>query len=236
MMKPYKQKGLTLLEITVVLLILIALAGLAIPYIGGTSRKALCDSTDITMANVKRAIMDRYYLDTLGQFPKATKAISPVVADYNLKYLMTKPDWDFFDPSTQIGWRKGGYLQSSSVLSDKADLLHNKYDLSGTENSFLDSNRVHVALADDDSVILDGWGRPIIIQVRDEADCSDWNLPTDRGQCARLVSAGFGSGIGFGNAGIETTIAGHRPANASDDRILYLNTATPVSDINPPCD
>ena len=41
-----KQCGVTLLELTVVLLILIALAGLAVPYVGGTAGKALCDADD----------------------------------------------------------------------------------------------------------------------------------------------------------------------------------------------
>lgn len=107
-----KQIGVTLIELTVVLLILIALAGVVTPYISGTSSTALCNATDVTMQNIKKVIMERYYLDTLGYFPKDTKDLT--VNDYDLKYLFTKPsapDWQLFDSETQLGWR-GPYLQN----------------------------------------------------------------------------------------------------------------------------
>jgi len=104
-MKKITEKGMTLIELTVVLLILVALAGLVIPYIGGTSRKALCDATDVSMANIKKVIMGRYYLDTLGAFPKNTKAGT----GYSLHYLFAKPaDWNVFDIDSQVGWN-GAY-------------------------------------------------------------------------------------------------------------------------------
>ena len=76
-----QQTGVTLLELTVVLLVLVALAGVAIPYLGGTSSTALCNATDVTMQNVKKAIMERYYLDTLG-FAKRN-------------YIKWRRDWKF---------------------------------------------------------------------------------------------------------------------------------------------
>ncbi|PKM09905.1 MAG: hypothetical protein CVV06_18465 [Gammaproteobacteria bacterium HGW-Gammaproteobacteria-10] len=53
----YLQKGFTLLELAVVLLVLVVLAGLAMPYIGGTGRMAMCRATDATLQTVKQAIM-----------------------------------------------------------------------------------------------------------------------------------------------------------------------------------
>lgn len=211
-----KQKGVTLLELTVVLLILIALAGLAMPYLGGTTRAALCKATDVTMANIKRAIMDRYYLDTLGTFP-ASKGN----ADYSLNYLFSPGGWDNFDPATQIGWR-GPYLQSGVALGGAGD-----YKASNLDGSFKDASpfdpdtdHVHLNLANGQTVVLDGWGRPIMLQVHDNYG-------------GRLVSAGPGSGIGIDNAGLETVISGNRN---NDDRVLYLNAPTPASDVNPGCD
>lgn len=83
------EKGFTLIELTVVLLILVALAGLAIPYVGGTNRMALCQATDASMQALKSAIMggganSGFYMDLLGYFPKATKSTT---ADFNLRYL-----------------------------------------------------------------------------------------------------------------------------------------------------
>lgn len=200
-----KQCGMTLLELTVVLLILIALAGLAIPYVGGTSRKALCDATDVTMANVKRAIMDRYYLDTLGSFP-----VSAGGADYSLTYLFIAGGRADYDPDTQVGWR-GPYLATAASLASEAALATNLTSAAGTY--------VHLAFADNDAVVNDAWGRPIVLQVN--------------GAVARLVSAGPGNGLSIADADIDTRIVDSRQ---NDDRILYLNVPTPAADVNPSCE
>jgi len=239
-MKSIDQKGMTLIELTVVLLILIALAGLALPYVGGTSSKALCDATDISMANIKKVIMDRYYLDTLGNFPEDKGS-----ADYSLHYLFSKGngtgDWNDFDPDSQMGWR-GPYLQGSVTLDSN--------DLSQLDSSFKDesssNNHVNRNLDDNDDdhadfAVLDAWGRPIVLQV---TDCNDWDISTVSGKCARLISAGPYGGLGIGNAAIDTQILDDPTATTpeifeqhrqNDDRILYLNAPTPADDINISC-
>jgi hypothetical protein len=135
-----------------------------------------------------------------------------------------------FDPDSATGWRDGGYLQGGISLGS-ANPVYNASNLSTTftvaANGF-----VNDALADGHVIILDGWGRPIIIQ-----------FDLTHG-IARLVSAGSGSGIGLKDeqgviqAHIESPIgdfsAGNKPAT-SDDRILYLNAPTPATDINPSC-
>ncbi|OQK17204.1 hypothetical protein AU255_04745 [Methyloprofundus sedimenti] len=220
-MNKIKQQGMTLIELTVVLLVLVALAGLIIPYFSGTSRKATCDVTDVSMTNIKRAIMERYYLDTLGKYP-ASKGGS----DFSLYYLFDAGGWAAFDPDTQIGWR-GPYLMNGITLASEAALATNLTSAAGTF--------VHRAFADGDSVVLDAWGRPIVIQVPSVAQCDSITglTGTAAGYCARLVSAGAGSGAGIGNADIDTTIAGNR---AGDDRVLYLKAPTPAADINTACE
>lgn len=213
-----KQTGYTLIELSVVLLVLVALAGVVIPYIGGTSSAALCNATDVTMQNVKKVIMERYYLDTLGYFPKNTRD-KTITTDYNLNYLFTRPtEWaSQFDLETQTGWR-GAYLQNGVVLDGKySDGNISNEELAVTLKTFTTGG---------DTVILDAWGRPIVIQVDTTTDVNN--------PIAKLVSAGSGSGLSIGDADIETPIHGGRQAN-SDDRILYLNTPTPAADINPSC-
>ncbi|NOR69396.1 MAG: prepilin-type N-terminal cleavage/methylation domain-containing protein [Methylomarinum sp.] len=228
-----KQRGMTLIELTVVLLILVALAGLAIPYVSGTSSKALCDATDISMANIKKVIMDRYYLDTLGKFPATEGGI-----DYSLNYLMTSGGWPNFDPDSQIGWR-GPYLQGAITLgTTNISILDNSFqDISAAPNHHV--NKDFVA---NDFAVFDGWGRPIVIQVTD--DCDNWEITSMSGQqCARLVSAGPFGGLGIGNAAIDTQILNDTSTptvleqhRQNDDRILYLNAPTPAQDVNPSCD
>ena len=187
---------MTLIKLTVVLLILVALAGLAIPYFGGTNRKALCNVTDITMANVKREIMDRYYLDTLGKFPQDLDGLTANgIPSYNLHYLFSNSNLAAsrthkpFDPGTATGWRSCGYLQSG---------------LSGT---FANTTYTDPFLANH-IVTLDRLGQFFYKYLL---------------------------GLGLDNAAIETAIGSSRPAS-SDDRILYFNAATPVSEVNTPCE
>jgi len=226
------QKGMTLIELTVVLLILIALAGLALPYMGGTSSKALCNATDVSMANIKKVIMNGYYLDTLGKFPQNLDGLSVatggVSVEYNLHYLFSQKNLvgdrvhKAFDPDSAIGWRDGGYLQNGLVLkSDK------------TTGNFDDSDYTD-PLKEDHIVVIDSWGRPIVIQVEIQAGgtCPNWGISTTESHCTRLVSAGQGSGLSSDEASIDTKIAEHR---GGDDRVLYLNVPTPADDINPSC-
>jgi type II secretory pathway pseudopilin PulG len=260
MNKHTTQSGVTLIELTVVLLILIALAGLVVPYMGGTSSKALCDATDLSMQNIKKAIMGggsgaAFYLDTLGYYPKNTKAtiVDGMATDFSLKYLLTKPNgWANYDSETSVGWR-GPYLVANATLTPESVLalapnLKSAESIYGhaadTYTVASGTPYVHQAFANKDSVINDAWGRPIIIQVPTVKDCKInilGLLSTDpdpkEGYCARLVSAGSGNGLGIGEADIGTTLTSTRPAtiDAADDRILYLNSPTPAADINPSC-
>ena len=229
-MKLNKQEGMTLIELTVVLLILVALAGLAIPYVSGTSRKALCDATDVSMANIKKVIMDRYYLDTLGQFPSDNTN-----ANHSLNFLFNAGSRSAFDLDSQVGWR-GPYLQGAITLISgegySAGSLSSFAAFSSPFNAATD--HIHKDFTDGESIVLDSWGRPFIIQVDSVTDgsCTNWGSLTTDSLCARLVSAGSDSGLGLEGASIDTVITGHRVGN---DRILYLNAPTPALDVNPPC-
>jgi prepilin-type N-terminal cleavage/methylation domain-containing protein len=250
-----KQQGMTLLELTVVLLILLALAGLAIPYVGGTSGEAMCKTNDVSMVNIKKAIMNGYYIDTLGKFPQDLDGLTPnptfADRDYNLHYLFSDTNFyaasgdkrvhKSFNPNTQTGWRAGGYLQNGShvdkSLADEwKNLVMNGHTVIYKDldsDNLIDDNEIYIS-------ILDAWGRPFVLQViqRDSSyEC--WGVNTTEKVCARILSAGKEDGLGmFASASedgvwFETT-TGNKPAN-SDDRILYLNIPTPAGDVNEDC-
>ncbi|MCK4841144.1 MAG: type II secretion system protein [Methylococcales bacterium] len=233
MMNYFCQKGMTLIELTIVLLILVALAGLAMPYMAGTSSKALCDATDVSMANIKRVIMEGYYLDTLGKFPQDLSGLTVSASpQYNLHFLFSNRSLGLdgipnnsddrvhklFDPDTATGWRNGGYLQNGFILAGNF-----------SDSAYTDP------LLQDHIVVMDGWGRPIVIQVVNNSTCTNqWGLTTNENYCARLVSAGSGSGLGLENGDIETKIIDDPSTSTGDDRILYLNVPTPQN-MNPSC-
>lgn len=191
MITPCRQLGLTLIELTVVLLILVAMAGLVVPNISGTSNMAECTATDATMAAIKNAIVGDFenpgYADDMKRNP------------VNMSELFNQGSQETFNPVTELGWR-GPYLYQP-FLADHADRSGN----------FSNASYVSPAIADGESVILDGYGllRPIIIQN-----------PTD--DDVRLVSAGP-DGL-LDTAIADTSVGG-------DDRVLYLKIANPDSQL-----
>ncbi|MGR9114696.1 MAG: hypothetical protein ACU85E_02940 [Gammaproteobacteria bacterium] len=98
-----RQSGVTLLELAIVLLVLVALAGLAIPYFSGTSRYAQCTATEASMVAIRDAIIGSYerpgYLADVGALPGT------------LGDLLVNPGVAIFNPETQRGWR-GPYVNS----------------------------------------------------------------------------------------------------------------------------
>jgi type II secretory pathway pseudopilin PulG len=220
--------GYTLVELSVVLLIMLAIAGIAVPYFGGASSSALCKATDVSMKNIKEAIMEGYYVDMLGKYPQDLQALVPNAApDYDLHYLYSEKNitgdrsQKLYDTQSQTGWRQGGYLEGGNVL----DATY----LGQLKPGFSSNTYTHKAFVTGERIVKDSWGRPIILQV--PSNCAFLAGTTD---CARLVSAGAGSGLGTGDADLETPVNGHRPQD-SDDRLLYLNTPTPLADVNAPC-
>ncbi|MFA6162399.1 MAG: prepilin-type N-terminal cleavage/methylation domain-containing protein [Methylobacter sp.] len=234
------QRGMTLLELSVVLLVLIALAGLTVPYVGGIGSTAMCQTTDATMQAVKEAIMGGaagagFYGDTLDYYPKATKSTT---TDYNLTFLFSAPtdnSWggmDSFNAKTAVGWH-GPYLQSGGAAIP-----------AGLGTSFVDvfdaatnpTGKVHLAI-NAGSQVMDAWHRPIILQVPYYDDDGAGPHSADyHPEYARLVSAGPGTGIEPGDAAIDTSIQTQDASDRGDDRVLFLKTPDPLAGGNTPCD
>jgi type II secretory pathway pseudopilin PulG len=105
--------GLTLIELSVVLLILLALASVLVPMFSGTGRYAQCVATDTTLANIREVIMGNGgqagYWNDLGKMP-----------DTRLHELFNQtPGTPSFNPVTQRGWR-GPYLSSGATCESLA--------------------------------------------------------------------------------------------------------------------
>ncbi|GAB4358265.1 MAG: hypothetical protein Kow0060_12170 [Methylohalobius crimeensis] len=130
--------GFTLLELTVVLLVLIALAAVVLPYTQGTVSQAACQATDATMAAVRDAIMGSaagpgyysdirnhlpYYRDGSGNEDCHDDTATGGDPHYHLHFLVNASTFDSanpkslcpgwlgqFKPRLALGWR-GPYLQ-----------------------------------------------------------------------------------------------------------------------------
>jgi type II secretory pathway pseudopilin PulG len=217
-----KSLGFTLLELMVVLLILIALAGVVVPFVHGTVEQATCQATDATLAAVKEAIMGSpqgpgYFHDMGGHFPEYKDNTGD---HYHLHFLFatstfTSPKQGLypselkdFKPSLGLGWRRP-YLQGGGKLKDPSSL----------DASFDDLQYVHFKHTDftEDVFVLDHyrWRNPIVLQVPN--NCPNYG---NGSWCARLVSAGP-------DGKLDTKIADAGASNRGDDRVLFLRIPDP---------
>jgi type II secretory pathway pseudopilin PulG len=144
----HRVAGLTLLELLVVLMVLIAVAGIIVPNVidlrlgfAGDRKTAQQIATEQTLLQVRAAI-----LGVNGQ-----KGLWPDLAqrDADLPQTMAelfvpRAGWPDFDPNTRIGWR-GPYLLSSGAHYGANDAYGSATD----------------------PAVLDAWGSPIVIQAPD---------------------------------------------------------------------
>lgn len=100
------QKGFTLIEIMVVVIILGLLAGLVLPRILGQEDKARLESAKVQIRALEGAL-DAYKLDN-GFYP---------TSDQGLGALIRKPDAG----RIPARWRDGGYLKPARIPKDPWD-------------------------------------------------------------------------------------------------------------------
>ncbi len=232
------EKGMTLLELTVVLLVLMALAGLVAPYVAGTEQMSMCRATDATLLAVKRAIMGGpngpgFYGDLLGKYPRDKYFLQ----GYNLTYLFARDngldddsdgdnssvngvfdadeEWQEFNIKTAVGWR-GPYLQNGIAPPTGLDASFRPTNAFNSTISSTFNNKVHENVTTT-SQVMDAWNRPIVLQIPCEKATATATSCTLKYDFARLVSAGPGSGIAPSDAGIDTGIVydGSDPASIS---------------------
>lgn len=153
--------GFTLLEMIIVLGILVLLAGLIVAKTGGIVDQAPADATKASMSRLRDAV-GAYYKD-VGRMPAT-------VGD-----LFSRPAGvSSWDAVAHVGWN-GPYLQTAT----------------GTYRVDAAAGFMTVWGADGAPAAIDGWNRPIILQVPDGD--GDWiATPPDANEFrhARLVSAG----------------------------------------------
>ncbi len=250
------QPGFTLLELTVVLLILVALAGVVLPFTQGTVEQAACQATDATLMAVKEAIMGSsagpgYYSDMGSRFPYYRDGSGnadchdDTTAGGNPRYLLhflfnvsattgtpkkslCPKSLQTFRPNLALGWR-GPYLQSGGgKLADPANL-----DASFSDTTHYVSFDHKATTFKDDLYVFDHyrWRNPVVLQVPSSCDTTAPLKACEGGMpkaCARLVSAGP-------DGKLDTKLNDCNAANRGDDRVLFLRIPDPLPQGNQPC-
>lgn len=182
-----RRRGLTLLELLVVLTILIALATIVVPVISTFGRKSQDVATRENLLRLQDLLVNQYWPD-MGELPRPKNLTGPPVRldRPQLRYLFVNPDTE--DTSKTTGatllstrrWN-GPYVRHTGA----------RYQIDNSSDTVVKWPRGFIAdygLGDDtgiqgDPAILDAWGRPIVIQVPSTGASDDWKY-------ARLVSAG----------------------------------------------
>lgn len=253
------QHGLTLLELTIVLLILMALAGLTLPSFTEVPRYAQCTATKSTMKAIRDALLGNIdgpgYVADIGYFPTSLTALFTLPSYCSDRSITTaaacataSETWqpeDEFNPVTGKGWR-GPYMQD--VITIKAtDLADGNFE----DPTTVALSHISPPIAPGDAVILDSFAhgsvrRPIILQnpgddaTPDGNDCSiDVTGGTDPNECYRLVSAGANGVIDTKLAdatGSDNTVTPPNSRTRGDDLILYLKIPDPTAITTDPDD
>jgi prepilin-type N-terminal cleavage/methylation domain-containing protein len=143
--------GLTLIELLIVLLILVALAGMVVPMVAEVSSNTQKQTTDTNLVQLRDTIMNSYRPDMNKQLPRPDTAFAPPrQAKPQLRYLFVNPKTETLlrqhDPVYRLGWRGPYLLQSTGQYSVN---LAAGFTLDYGENG--------------DPTVIDGWGRPIVI-------------------------------------------------------------------------
>jgi len=202
-----RERGLTLLELVVVVAILAILAGFIIPLAAGQIEKGKTTATQANLVLIRDAIMGTadkpgFYTDT-GLFPSTLR-------DLFINPFASTDPLATFNRDTGRGWH-GPYVVPSG--------------------STYPSNFTSTYTAGDPA-ILDAWGHPIVIQIANQTTSVGTYPSANAANLAfiRLVSAGPNGVVDTPQNALDTN-GNPYPVSSSrgDDLVLFINH----SDSNP---
>ena len=132
------RKAFTLFELAVVLCVVVALAGLSYPIVGGTYENAATATTQATLRAISNAT-EKYWSDNKLVKLDGVTTIASEATRFQVRWLFRNPETNLsatsFDRNSSVGWN-GPYLLSAT----------------GAGANFVDTT------------IIDAWNHAIIIQ------------------------------------------------------------------------
>lgn len=170
------RRAFSLVELLAVLVILVAVAGVVLPTFGNAVSDAKRISTQESLQRVRQVIVGSP--EAPGYFTHAR--------DYpaRMAYLFSDIDFAGYDPVTKTGWN-GPYLLNPVVVVEKYTTIPSDQPqcflvIAGEESTKPLDVSFNAYLQDDEVVLLDAYGNPILVQ----------NHTVGLNRRVRLLSAG----------------------------------------------
>ncbi|HEX3657835.1 MAG TPA: prepilin-type N-terminal cleavage/methylation domain-containing protein [Pirellulales bacterium] len=172
--------GLTLVELVVVLVILVALASMIIPHADTAAEQARIDATNETLRRLRDVIVNNYMPDTKGAAFTGT-TFSGTTGDGTINYdgmprmgslnmppqmacLFLAPGLQQYNTTTHFGWH-GPYLTSGTAVfpggNPTTAAARGFLPTSGTSGAF--GNATSGTTYAGDPTVLDAWGNPVVM-------------------------------------------------------------------------
>ncbi|HWC89214.1 MAG TPA: prepilin-type N-terminal cleavage/methylation domain-containing protein, partial [Pirellulales bacterium] len=178
--RPARRGGLTLVELVVVLVILVALASMIIPHADTAAEQARIDATNETLRRLRDVIVNNYMPDTKGAaFTGTTFGGTSGDASVNfdglprmgslnmppqIAALFLAPGLQQYNTTTHFGWH-GPYLTSSTAVfpggNPTTAAARGFLPSSGTSGAF--GSAASGTTYAGDPTVLDAWGNPVVM-------------------------------------------------------------------------
>jgi len=225
-----QRRGFTLLELAGVLVILVLVAAMIIPIVGGSDgtlsidigsgkKSAEAIVTETTMLQLRDVMMGTgngggVWAD-VGHIPnRLPRRVSDLFRSRNNPPEPTTPE---FDPVTAIGWRGPYFEVATGNWLGKIDDSKNFFQHYATHitTSLTDAQEAAIP------AIIDAWGKPIVLQINfDDED----SISVVEARAARLVSAGPNGTIDWdlNEALTQADYLAASQSHSTDDVVIYL--------------
>lgn len=202
-----QQRAFTLVELVSVVVVLVVLAGVAVSAAGEATTQAVRSASMTSLiaardaivgvGHSRRDLVGRCFVRDLGRLPS------------RLAELLDGRGLPAYDPATDRGWRGPYVFAPRASFGDLDTTLEVPTALRPMWARYGQP---------DDPALLDGHGRPVVLQIPD-SDGDGVSTEDDR-RHARLVAAGL-------DGRIDTPRDLHYPALSlcADDLVLYLRVA-----------
>ncbi|WP_254510182.1 prepilin-type N-terminal cleavage/methylation domain-containing protein [Anatilimnocola floriformis] len=164
-----RHRGLTLLELIVVITILAVLAGLVVVSVSSVMEDSREQLTWASLREVQKVIVNRYQIDMAGKVPGPDpQNLGGRQLHPQLHFLFVNPSTSTFDPISGLGWRGPYMLTSSAGRYPGLDPDENAVSRGFT--AIFGKSQSDPPTPDADHAVLDSWGRPIILRTGSSSD------------------------------------------------------------------